>query len=313
MPTVAITDPAEWHKLRARNIGGSEVAALFGVQAEYAMSHYALWQVKSGRLSAPEVTDERAAWGLRLEAAIAEAAAQQEGWTIRRGGYITHPRVAGMGCTLDYEILAGERGRDAPGCLEVKNVDWLIHRQQWTDQEPPPHILMQLQHQLACTTHQWGAVAACVGGNRLAIYRYQARAKTVGEIEKRVDAFWRSIAEKKPPRPDGSGSTSDALHRIFPGRDAPPADLTDDNELPELCATLLSANATRDKAEKQAAEARNRILEKVGDHPKAYCEGFRINAPAIDETPEAVITADMVGQPIPGRKAYRQVRIKELT
>ncbi len=46
-------NPAEWHAQRARNVGASEIAALFGVQPDYALSHYALWHVKAGKAPPP--------------------------------------------------------------------------------------------------------------------------------------------------------------------------------------------------------------------------------------------------------------------
>ena len=48
MPEVPITSEAEWRELRARHVGGSEVAALYGCSPY--LSHWALWQIKAGLL-----------------------------------------------------------------------------------------------------------------------------------------------------------------------------------------------------------------------------------------------------------------------
>jgi predicted phage-related endonuclease len=305
---IAIRNPEHWHDLRAGHVGGSEVAALFGVQPDYAMSHWTLWQVKSGRMAPPFVDSERPKWGRRLEAVIAEAVAEERGWHIHA---MTDYHAKGrLGATLDFQ--AYERP-ELPGALEIKNADWLVHKRQWSDGEPPPHILLQLQTQLAVTGWQWGAVACLVGGNHLEIYRYDRRPKLIAEIEARVAAFWESIEAGKEPPIDGSDSTAAALKALFPEALDDEVDMSADNELPAACASYLHAAAARREAEKAEAAARNVIVAKLGDHGRAICEGFRVSAPAVPASPDKIITAAMVGTVVKGRSGYRRLNVKELT
>lgn len=301
-----------WHAARAKVVGGSEVAALFGCQPEYALSHYALWHVKAGRIAPPEVSGDRPAWGLRLERTIAEAAAEQEGWTVEPRGWVQHPRIAGMGATLDYVIMAGEPHReDHPGVLELKNADWLQHRRAWTDGEPPTHILLQLQHQLSCTGATWGAIACLVGGNALKIYRYEARPKLIAQIEQKVIEFWQSIAANKPPPVDGSDSAAAALRQLYPEATLDEIDLSQDNEFPILCADFTHAQAEQAKAKRRYAELKNRLAEKLGQHQAAWCEGFRCGRIDKAETPARTIQLTDVGRVIPGRAASFSIKVKE--
>ena len=299
----------EWHGLRARNVGGSEVAALFGVQPDYAMSHYALWHVKAGKVPPPVVDNPRADAGLRLERAIAEWAAEQEAWKIEDAGYVTDPTTSGLGCTLDFIIRDhGETEYEGPGLLECKNTDWMVHRRSWVDGEPPLHILLQLQHQLACTGFAWGAVVCLVGGNDLRVYRYNARPKLIADIRRRVAAFWESIAQDQPPPVDGSDSAAAVLRAMYPETTDEIADLRDDNELPEICAGMLHASAKRRDAEKEEAEYKNRLIAKLGPHIAADCEGFRVRV-AVTAAKEAAPAPH--GYIIPGRKESRRYTIKE--
>lgn len=290
---------AAWHAARAKVVGGSEIAALFDCQPAYALSKYALWCVKSGRIAPPEVTGERPKWGLRVERAIAEGVMEEHGWKVRQAGWAAHPSIAGMGCTLDFLIDDHE---DGPGVLETKNVDWLAHKREWSDGEPPVHILLQHQHQLACTGFGWGAVAALVGGNDLMIYKYQRRDKLISDIERRVLAFWQSIADNKPPPVDGSDSAAEALKAMYPAATLDEIDLSADNELPELCAKLAWARDAEKTAKADASEARNRILAKVGEHKRATCSGWIVKAPEIKATTYTVT-----------RKASRSISVEERT
>ena len=270
----------EWHAHRLRHIGGSEVAALFGVQAGYALSHYALWLVKAGRIPAPEVDSPRPRWGLRLEEAIATAVAEEKGWTVTKGGYVSDPVTPGMGCTLDY-VIDGAEGFDGPGALELKNTDWLQHKREWVDDEPPAHVLLQHQHQLACTGYKWGAVGCLVGGNDLRVYPYFARPKLIADIRRRVSGFWKSVDENREPAVDGSDSAAAAIWALYPTMDEEPVDMTTDNELPLICGDLLVAAEHRKSAEKAEAELKNRLAAKIGSHGRVWTNGYWINTATV--------------------------------
>ena len=305
-----------WLAARRGVVGASEVAALFGCAPAYALSRYALWQVKAGRVPEPVVDGERPAWGLRLEAAIAGGAAEIHGLAIEPGAWVRHPRVEGMAATTDFHVLDDERGsvrpqgHPGPGVMEVKNADWLQHRRQWTDDEPPAHVLLQLQHQLACTGRRWGVVVALIGGNRLAPpYAYAARPALIAEIERRVVDFWASIGAGEPPEPDGTAADLAALRDQFPcaGR-APPLDLEGDPAVPGLCAAFLDAGARRRAAAAEEDAARARLLARLRDAGRARCAGYRIEAPAVAGVPDR---AAIAGETVKGRCGYRRLQVRE--
>lgn len=309
MSGALIADIEQWHQRRARVVGGSEVAALFGCQPDYMLSRYGLWMVKSGRVPPPEVDNPRTRWGLALEEVIGMACAEQEGWTIRKGGHVVDPTTPGLGCTLDY-VIEQEPGKDGPGALELKNVDWMVHRRSWTNDEPPLHILLQHQHQLAATGYRWGAIASLIGGNDLRIYRYDARPRLIADIRARVSEFWRSIDEGRQPPIDGADTSAAILRALHTPMLDEVADLQADNELPEICAGLLDATAARKAADKVEAEFKNRLAEKMGRHLKARAEGFFISTAV---TPAKATRAAKPGEIISGRAEARRTTVKELT
>lgn len=297
MSAVEISLPAERQAVRARHIGGSEVAALFGVSPH--MTRFELWHIKRGTLPAPDLSDStRVFWGTVLEPAIAQGAARLRGWQARKvHRYIVHPRIAGMGASLDYEIVAHARG---PGCLEIKAVDWLVFRDAWEDGEPPLHMELQLQHQLACTGRQWGAITALIGGNELRVHERERRPGTIARIEAAVAEFWQSIEADQPPKPDfaSDGAAIAALYRdATPGK---VVDMSDDNRLPHLCAEYRRAA----EAEKAAGDAKDaakaEMLTKIGDAAKVVCGSYTISA--------GTVAAAQVAYE---RKAYRGFRITE--
>lgn len=300
----------EWHQQRSQVVGGSEIAALFGCQPDYAMSHYALWHVKAGKAPPPVVDNERVHWGNRLEKVIAEIAALENGWTLEQGAHVRDATTPGLGATLDFTIVDDGKGNlTGPGALEIKNSDWLQHKRTWVDGEPPLHILLQLMHQLASTGYKWGVVVALVGGNRLEQYRYEAKPKLIAEIRRRVAAFWKSIDEDKAPPVDGSDSATAILKALYPQMIDEIADLTQDNELPEICSGMLHAAEQRKALEKLEAEYKNRLRAKIGPHLAAETTGFRVRVSVTEGKPDREA---LPGEIIKGRAASQRFTVKEL-
>ena len=306
-----VHDSPAWHDLRARHVGGSEVAALFDLPADqrpgYMMTRFALWHVKAGNAPPPHVGNPRVAWGLKLEAVIAEAAAETEGWTFDKGGYVSDATTPGLGCTLDF-VIHSDPAESGPGALECKNTDWMVHRRSWTDDEPPIHILLQLQHQLAATGYTWGAVAALVGGNDLKIYRYRARPRLIADIRKRVTEFWRSIDEGREPPPDGSDSATAILRALYSSPADEIADMEADIEFADWCKKFREASDGMASANKQRDEAQNHIVSRLGNYQKARSMGYFVNLSIGKATPDRPAKP---GEIIKGRKGPRTLHVKE--
>lgn len=306
----------EWHALRARHIGASEVSALFGCQPDYALGYFALWQVKAGRMPRPEVDNPRTRAGIALEDAISLMAAEQEGWTIQPGVYASHE--SGLGATLDRIITApgrNDEGMTGPGVLEIKNVDWLIHRRSWVGGEPPLHITLQLQAQLLATGATWGAVAALVGGNQLEIYRFTARPALHAEMEKRAVAFWSSIKAGQIPNADESDSAWRALVATIAidKRDEDQAlDLSEDEEAERLARQWIEQDAAKKAAEKLADAAKHLLVQRIGAAARARGQGWRVSLIDVKGSEGTLVTPAMVGTFIGGKAGHRRASIKQV-
>lgn len=274
MSAIPISSEAEWLQHRKRHIGGSEVAALFG-EHPY-LTKFELWHRKNGTLPDPDLSDnERVFWGNTLEPAIAMGVARVHGWNIRKvRRYLTHPRVEGFGGSLDYEVVAHDRGA---GVLEIKCADWLIVRN-WEGGEPPLSYELQVQSYLAITGRAWGAMAVLVGGNDLRVFEYERRPKTIALIEGAVGEFWQSIRDGKPPRPNfiADGNAIAQLYSaVTPGR---VVDMSGSNRLPELVTEYKRAAAMEKEGATGKAAAKAEILEIIGDAETVICGLAKISS-----------------------------------
>lgn len=293
---------------RASVVGASEVAALF--DASPYLTRFELWHRKTGDIATPEFDatkddgtpeNERIYWGVRLEAAILEAACERYGYTIeQRDGRLTNG--SGLGGHPDAVATCPERGR---GILEIKCVDWLV-RKGWGD-EPPLNYLLQSQAYQGLADVQWGDVLVLVGGNRLERFQYDFRPKIYAEIEKRVAAFWQTIEARTPPPADYTRDL-DALKELHREQGDETVDLVGDNRAAIAAAEYLAAaeEAKLATARKDAAQAE--LIDKLKDAAVGFADGFVIRSTLVKAVPDREAEA---GELIKGRRAYRRLTIKE--
>ena len=144
-----------------------------------------------------------------------------------------------------------EQVHHGAGILEIKNVDYLVFRDQWQQdddgrREAPAHIEIQVQHQLACIGRLWGAIGVLVGGNKLELL-VRTRDDAVHQaIIKKCEWFWNLLAHEKMP-PVELPQDAEIIGKLY--RYATPEKVLDVQADPEEKITALCA------AYKAAAEA----------------------------------------------------------
>lgn len=297
---------------RAAHVGGSEVAALFDCSPW--LTHFELWHRKKGTISTPEFNaisddgnpeNERIYWGVRLEAAIIDAAKERYGYTDREPADPPLSNGKGLGGHPDRRVICPERG---PGVVETKMVDWL-ERKKWGD-EPPLNYLLQGNTYAGLDGCTWFDLIVLVGGNKLERFKYDFRPKLFAEAEKRVEAFWQSVHDNVPPRPDYTrdGST---IAELYVEATEDLIDLRGDNLAHVAAAQFLVADEESKAAAKRRDAAKAELMDKLGHHEVALLEGFTVKAATVRAIPDKLITEDMVGQTINGRKSYRRFAVKE--
>lgn len=159
MSTVVLEQPQEesWHAARRTGIGGSEVAALFGLHPF--MTALDVYRLKVGEADpTPETSAMKR--GRLLEPIAAALYAQETGRKVRRQPMRRHPEHPFLIANIDRQILAGSGEGDhfAPttASLEIKcpglRVFWQIKREGLRD-----YMVLQQQHYATVWGYRWGA------------------------------------------------------------------------------------------------------------------------------------------------------------
>lgn len=333
----------EWHAHRLNYINASEIAALFGeedkpddgfvehhedVKAGFSDSMFSLHYIKGGAVKPREAANDLVDAGIFMEPSIASFAAHKRGWKIEKGQRAVDDTTPGMAASLDYVIV--DAGKDVGGVeadgrqimrgigpvvgrgvLQIKNVQERQYRKKWTDGEPPPYVVLQVQQEIACAGFKWGVLAAWVGGNRLVLYYYEAHAGMIAMIRERITAFWKRVADKVPPAADGSDASNHALRQLIPVKvpnDNAPLDLTGHNELPVLCAELTKITPDRLDLEKREKDIKAQIEQIMGTATFGVTQGWQVSCSV---TPANPGRPPRPGELIGKKREVRKYSVKE--
>jgi putative phage-type endonuclease len=305
MPVIITPNSREhWLELRREDVTSTESAALFGL-SPYA-TEFELFHRKLGNVSDEIEQNERMTWGLRLQDAIAHGVAEDMGLTVRRiNGYWRHTDEPRMGASFDFEIVSHA---DGPGLMEVKNVDGRVYREQWLDDEAPPHIEIQVQHQLEVANREWALIVCLVAGNTPRVIRV-ARDRQVGDkLRAAIRRFWQRVDANTPPAVDFV-QDADTIREIYRNGSGAPLDATGNNRLHSLALSYASAARDEKDAVARKEAARSEMLTLIGDAGKVTGEGWTLTATETKGSAGTTITPDMVGTVIGARSGYRQFRL----
>lgn len=274
---IAIEGEDHWHELRRRHVGASEVAALFD-RSPY-MSRYQLWHIKAGNLSPPNLSDDiRVQCGLALESGIAEIHRRIHGLPIDECHTYHSDTANGLGASLDFR-LAG-----AP--VEVKNIDaaawwsgWLLPTDISVTEiveaiEPPLHISLQLQAQMAATGADHGFIAVLVGGNRPYLIRQKRLPTVIAEIRRRAGLFWQSVADEQPPAPSAPHDEP-IVRQIYAGVPAVEIPAERIGDFDAACGALIAARGASKSAGATEAAAKMAVIQLLGGKGDARGDQYR--------------------------------------
>lgn len=275
----------DWLELRKNHITATASAALFG--ASPYMTNFDLYHRLAGTITVEVQENERILWGKRLQQAIALGLCEDNSWEIIAdhpflyAESIAHP---GVGCSPDYIIRDKNNPDNGYGCLEIKNVDLFVGLDDWQDGEAPPHIEIQLQHQIGVCGFTWGAIGGLIGGNRPHVFIRKADSEVIAAIFNACDAMIERVQRNDPPPPDylADFETIRALYRIAEPAKTIDLDFPDPKLDADHLEKLIAAKHQADIAARLAEDEKKRcsaeLLDYLKDTETVYGKGWKVSA-----------------------------------
>lgn len=260
----------EWRRARARGIGGSEASVLYGCNPW--MNEHALWALKTGRVSPPEVTIQTAPslyWGTALEPVVRRGYQDLTGRTVVEGDtLLAHPDVPVLLANTDGTLIDVE-GRGGPGVYEGKTASVFARREWYTEDGLPSiplHYQVQVQHYLACTGYSWASLAVYFGGDRepLRFFDVERHDALIDDLLHRAARWWHDHVElDRPPNIDALPQTESTLRAMRP-RDDGSIVLLPDEFVPVLD-RLAALDVLMGQLEAEKQRCRNLVIATLGD------------------------------------------------
>lgn len=312
MTSLTYNSPQEWHAIRAKHVGSSEVSALFGLHP-FGLTRWQLWHHKRGTLP-HDVDNTSVRQGQHFEPAIASYAQEKFGIRLRKvHRYLSADDCPGLGASIDYEEFGVGLG------LIPTELKWSVWGDGWdyTGDDLtacPDAYLLQVQAQLACSGAPHGQLLAFTGGDlrRMVIPRSE---KLIAGIHAETTAFWKSIEDGKEA-PCDFAKDGDAIAEL--AYRTPMRTITVADDQSHLFGEYEGARLNRlawEKTEKAAKGAAIKAILDAGpigndDKAVAVCGKWEMKLTKVADSPGKEITADMVGRRIGEKAGHLRITVK---
>ena len=265
-------DRIEWLENRRKGIGGSDIAAIAGLNPW--RSPINVYMDKLGELPDKEQS-EFAYWGTTLEPIIADEFARRTGYKIaRHNKQVQHPKYPWMLGNRDRRIVGHRAG------LECKATS-SFNRNSWLKGDVPEMYICQCQWYMAVTGWDTWHIACLIGGNQFVMQEIQADPEVQAYLIQIGADFWQLVESKTPPEIDGTEASTELLNIMYPAQDTTDIEIA----LPELAKAIISDYDQANKMVKDWTEvkdeAANRLKILLGENTRGVVADRRVNWTAV--------------------------------
>lgn len=255
----------EWKELRSHYIGGSDAAAVIGLNPW--VSPYTLWAEKSGKLPGFE-GNLATEVGTYLEEFVAQKFAQETGKKVRRVNQsILNSDYPFAIANIDREVVGEDAG------LEIKTTSELNMRK-FKSGEYPANYYCQCVHYLAVTGKQRWYLAVLIGNKEFKWFTIERDESEIEALMTAEGEFWNHVVNNMPPAIDGTASTTASIKTIFSESNDETVDLfgcTYDLD------RYIALNNQIKELEMMRDEAANRIKLIMGESGNGECDKYNVS------------------------------------
>ena len=197
----------EWKALRHKYIGGSDAAAVVGMNAW--VSPLTLWAEKTGRLPGFE-GNLATEVGTYLEEFVAQKFAQETGKKVRKCNQSWfNDQYPWAIANIDREIVGEDAG------LEIKTTSEM-NLTKFKGGEYPANYYVQCMHYLAVTGKKKWYLAVLIGNREFKWFTIERDEDEINALMDAEQKFKQLVDSNTPPMADGASSTADTLSALYP-------------------------------------------------------------------------------------------------
>jgi len=255
----------DWLKWRQKGIGGSDAAAVAGLNRW--RSPLSVWLDKTGQTE-PIEENERMYWGTQLEEVVAREFTKRTGKKVRNVNYILgHADYDFMLVNVDRLVVGEKAG------LECKTTS-VYSADKWTEDEVPPEGFLQCQHSMAVTDFVRWYLAVLIGGQEYRCFVVDRDDEAIKHLIKIESEFWDKVVNMEMPSPDGSKDADDVLDNLYTFVKQEEIYLPPENK--GWVQQYLEAHENMKDAEKRKKEAQQQLKQSLGEFHKGFVDNFEV-------------------------------------
>lgn len=206
----------EWKALRNNYIGGSDAAAVVGLNAF--ASPYSLWAEKTGKV--PGFSGNLATEvGTFLEEFVAQKFAEITGKKVRKANqsFINSDYPWAI-ANIDRDIVGEDAG------LEIKTTSEM-NVKKFKGGEYPANYYVQCVHYMAITGKKRWYLAVLIGNREFKWFTIERDEDEIAALMQAEKEFWEYVKNDTPPSVDGTSATSETIKTIYAESNATSVDL----------------------------------------------------------------------------------------
>lgn len=281
---IPFTTEENWLQERAKDVTSTQVSALFGC-CPY-LTEFELFNQRVGKYIREFSGNERTKWGTRLESAIAMGISEEKGWPIRPMKEYIRDTEINAGSSFDFAVL-NENGTDA-AILEIKNVDFMQFKTEWAENddgsiEAPPHIELQVQHQLMLTGFNRAFIGVLIAGNQMKLIEREPMPEIHEQIKIRIGQFNEDIRAGNTPNPDFSRDMN-VINQLYNYSTPGKIETNLSEDLRRLASRYKKVNEDIKMLEVSKDELKAEMLSIIDDAEKVIGADFSITASLVKPT-----------------------------
>lgn len=259
----------EWLQRRSNTIGGSDAAALLGLN-NYA-SPYSLWCEKTGKVVPEDISDKEAVrLGNDLEDYVARRWMEATGKKVRKDNHmIYNDQYPFAHANIDRAVVGENAG------LECKTSSSWEVLQQCRDGQYPATWYAQMTHYMMITgAEKWylGVLVLGKGFYNFEITRDEAEIEALANAERE---FWDYVTNNAAPPLDGTEATQDALKTIL--ADSTPGQAVDLTGVSMHLSLYMTLKEKIKELESELSEHQAHIMQYMGDAEKGTFDNSTVS------------------------------------
>ena len=196
----------DWHTLREKRIGGSDVGAILGVNPYKSIIDVYIDKTEGSTFKGNNATH----WGHMLESTIIkEFASRHKELQVFDAPFSIVDNF--LIANLDAVLRDKENGNF--GVLEIKTTS-IWNRKEWEEDIIPQSYYAQVQHYLMLSGYKFAYVAVLIGGQEYKEFKVERNEEDIELIRNKATEFYKeNILKQIPPMPDGSDAYMDYLKK----------------------------------------------------------------------------------------------------